>query len=145
MRMWMVNPKIMCREHLLGEWRELKMFCGTLKRRKKDGSFFSLKKYFDNQLIEPQNIYGRHLELKKEMLRRGYNPKIVITPEDIDLSRLTREQLLANVPREWSLDQLLYHSRANKKGCIACQKQYSFFKKTFKESPYSALLFKNFF
>ena len=32
MRMWMVDPQIMCRQHLLGEHTEMHMFVGTLKR-----------------------------------------------------------------------------------------------------------------
>lgn len=32
MRMWVVNPKILCRKHLLGEHVELHMATGHLQR-----------------------------------------------------------------------------------------------------------------
>ena len=67
MRMWMVNPRIMCRQHLLGEHAEIHMFIGTINRKK------SVKGYLEKGLLETHNLYNRHEELVKEMKRRGYN------------------------------------------------------------------------
>lgn len=67
MRMWMVNPKKMCRKHLLGEHVELHMFVGTIKKG------ISIQGYIDNGLVNPRMIKKRHKELVKEMERRGYN------------------------------------------------------------------------
>jgi hypothetical protein len=64
--MWMVNPRIMCRQHLLGEHVEIHMFSGTLNRKK------SVKGYLEKGLLEIHNLYNRHEELVKEMKRRGY-------------------------------------------------------------------------
>ena len=67
MRMWMVNPKVMCRQHLLGEHVEIHMFIGTINLQKKvDG-------YLEKGLLEIHNLYARHEELVEEMKRRGYN------------------------------------------------------------------------
>lgn len=66
MRMWMVNPKIMCRQHLLGEHVEIHMFIGTLNRGK------TVKGYLEKGLLEVHSLYSRHEELVKEMKRRGY-------------------------------------------------------------------------
>ena len=66
MRMWMVNPRIMCRQHLLGEHVEIHMFIGTLDRKK------SVKGYLQKGLLEVHNLYSRHNELVEEMKRRGY-------------------------------------------------------------------------
>ena len=66
MRMWMVNPRIMCRQHLLGEHVEIHMFIGTLNRKK------SVKGYLQKGLLEVHNLYSRHNELVEEMKRRGY-------------------------------------------------------------------------
>ena len=66
MRMWMVNPRKMCRKHLLGEHVELHMLVGTLQRRKRVDGFVA------NGLIEPLAIRERHGALVKEMERRGY-------------------------------------------------------------------------
>ena len=65
--MWMVDPKIMCREHLLGEHVETHMFVGTIDRGK------SIEGYLRNGLVELHNLYERHAELVDEMLQRGYN------------------------------------------------------------------------
>ena len=67
MRMWMVNPKIMCSQHLLGEHVEIHMFIGTLNRKK------SVKGYLEKGLLEIHNLYVRHEILVEEMKRRSYN------------------------------------------------------------------------
>lgn len=65
--MWMVNPRIMCREHLLGEHAEIHMFIGSINRGK------SVKGYLEKGLLEMHNLYNRHENLVKEMKRRHYN------------------------------------------------------------------------
>jgi hypothetical protein len=67
--MWMVNPKTMCRQHLLGEHVECHMFVGTIKRGK------SIKGYLDKGLLEIHNLQKRHQDLAQEMERRGYKHK----------------------------------------------------------------------
>ena len=67
--MWMVNPKILCRKHLLGEHVECHMFVGTLKQGK------SIKGYIKNNLLEITSLNKRHDELSQEMIDRGYNHK----------------------------------------------------------------------
>jgi len=65
MRMWMVDPKIMCKNHLLGEHNEI---------HKHRHSF--VKKYNlsgRKGQIEPASMKARHDELAKEMLLRGWN------------------------------------------------------------------------
>ena len=67
MRMWMVDPRMMCRKHLLGEHVELHMLAGSLRRGR------SIQGFIDGELVEPQNIYARHDVLAAEMVARGYN------------------------------------------------------------------------
>ena len=67
MRMWNVNPVLLCRKHLLGEHVETHMFLGTLREGKK------LDGYISKGLVEVHNIIKRHDELAAEMQRRGYN------------------------------------------------------------------------
>ena len=67
--MWMVNPRIMCREHLLGEHVEIHMFVGSINRGK------SVKGYLEKGLLEVHSLYNRHEDLVKEMKRRCYNHK----------------------------------------------------------------------
>lgn len=65
MRMWMVDPRLMCRKHLLGEHVELHMLVGCLLKKK------TLTGYFQKGLLETHSIRGRHQALVREMTRRG--------------------------------------------------------------------------
>jgi len=67
MRMWMLDPKLMCRKHLLGEHVETHMFLGTFKKKIK------VTGYLQNNLLEPRKVKKRHDQLAKEMLSRDYN------------------------------------------------------------------------
>lgn len=65
--MWMVNPKILCRNHLLGEHKELHQLLGSIKKKK------SIKGHVEKGQVEIHNIEKRHKELVQEMKARGYN------------------------------------------------------------------------
>ena len=65
--MWMIDPKMLCKKHLLGEHVELHMFVGTINKNKK------LDGYKKNGLVEVHNIKLRHRELAAEMIARGMN------------------------------------------------------------------------
>ncbi len=65
--MWMVDPKKMCRSHLLGEHKELHQLVGSLNKNK------SINGHLDKGQVEVHNIRKRHKELVKEMKRRGYS------------------------------------------------------------------------
>ena len=79
MRQWMVDPKKMCRKHLLGEHVEHHMFVGTLIKKK------SIKGYIENDLLEPLSLQQRHDQIVEEMVKRGYNHN---TPLNFDISLL---------------------------------------------------------
>jgi hypothetical protein len=64
--MWMVDPKIMCRKHLLGEHAELHMFVGTIQKG------VSLDGYVNRGLVDTSKIKLRHEILVLEMVVRGY-------------------------------------------------------------------------
>ena len=67
MRMWMVEPAIMCRQHLLGEHVECHMCLSILRIGK------SITGYIKNNCIEPRSVKIRHDQLSTEMENRGYN------------------------------------------------------------------------
>ena len=69
MRMWLVDPAGMCRQHLLGEHVELHMLVGTLERGK------SIQGFLDGGLIDTSKIRDRHTDLEVEMTLRGYKHK----------------------------------------------------------------------
>jgi Pyrimidine dimer DNA glycosylase len=41
MRMWLVDPRLMCSQHLLGEHVELHMLVGSLNRKKTSMAFYA--------------------------------------------------------------------------------------------------------
>lgn len=67
MRMWKVEPYLLCRKHLLGEHVECHMILGSYLKGK------SLRGYV--RLIELHNVISRHNLLAEEMKHRGYNHK----------------------------------------------------------------------
>lgn len=78
-RMWMGNPKTMCRSHLLGEYKEIHQLVGSLKRR------YSVTGYINNNCIEIRSIQKRHDDLVTEMNNIGYNHKSpIMSQNDID-------------------------------------------------------------
>ena len=106
MRMWMVDPAIMCRAHLLGEHVEMHMFIGAIAK----GT--SMLGFAKSGLLETRELYQRHDDLVTEMLRRGMNhnspmPEVELPENVID----------ATVDREWSLEVLLDK-------CKDCQDRY---------------------
>ncbi len=101
MRMWMVDPKIMCRKHLLGEHVELHMIVGHMKKRR------SIKGFIRHNCIEPLAIAQRHEELVKEMVIRGYDHKSVLdVPENL-LEYLTAIEKRVRVSVESSVEDLI--------------------------------------
>ena len=69
MRQWNVNPKILCRKHLLGEHVECHMVVGSILKGR------SIKRFVEDGLINVHHIKSRHSELVNEMKARGYNHK----------------------------------------------------------------------
>lgn len=94
MRMWMVDPRIMCRKHLLGEHVELHMFVGTLKKG------ISVHGYLADNLMEPESLYTRHEVLVAEMESRGYNHKSPLEQVPTPLARpINKQAALAELLR----------------------------------------------
>lgn len=72
MRMWMIDPRHMCRQHLLGEHLECHMFYESLKNNN------NIIGYAKNNLFEAKSLIKRHNLLVKEMKERNYNHKTPI-------------------------------------------------------------------
>jgi hypothetical protein len=111
--MWMANPKILCRKHLLGEHVELHMFLGTLKKGN------SISGYLSNNLLEPMSIISRHGELVKEMERRGYNHYSEIDHNEVIhyLQFFLENELHTKINKEKAFEDLI--SR-----CPECKKRW---------------------
>lgn len=98
MRMWMVEPRGMCRKHLLGEHVECHMIAGSLiKRKQLDG-------FVDKNCLELRSLGPRHLALSQEMERRGYNHASPM-PEWIRFE-VSEKVLYSKVDRAASLAEL---------------------------------------
>ncbi len=91
MRMWGVEPNLLCQQHLLGEHVEMHMFVGTIRKG------ISIQGYIDKGLVDPAKISQRHEELSSEMVVRGMNhnsPLLRIRKKpacDIDISGNMKE------------------------------------------------------
>ncbi len=115
MRMWKIDPKILCRRHLLGAHLELHMFLDSFKKKRKVDGFLK------NNLLEPLSLKENHDEIVNEFLNRGYQHK---TPLDFDISQLsylTSEQINVKIDPERSSNDLF--SR-----CQECQNRMLKFK-----------------
>lgn len=111
MRMWMCDPKIMCRNHLIGEYREIFTFAGTLRLKKKiDG-------YIRNNCLEPLSLVLRFNELKDEMIRRGYKCKAILNFKENFVNYLPKSQKEYQIDVEQSLKNLLER-------CPECNKRF---------------------
>lgn len=94
MRMWMVDPRIMCRQHLLGEHVEHHMFVGTIQRG------IGLSGYLENNLLEMESLAARHDALVAEMAARWYrhrSPLPLVQPPYY--GKIDREAALAELIR----------------------------------------------
>ncbi len=72
----MVDPRRMCRQHLLGEHVELHMIVGNHKKGR------NLQFMVDRAYIDPTRVWNRHEALVREMKRRGYNHRSPL-PRDV--------------------------------------------------------------
>jgi hypothetical protein len=70
MRIWDIEPKKLCRNHLLGEHRELHAIWSILTKNKKGYSRHPETLRWKNKLGA---LYLRHEKLINEMKNRGYN------------------------------------------------------------------------
>lgn len=70
MRIWDISPKLLCRNHLLGEHRELHAMWAVITENKKGYSKHPETLRWIGKL---KAMYFRHEKLVSEMKSRGYN------------------------------------------------------------------------
>jgi hypothetical protein len=104
-RMWMVDPRILCRQHLLGEHAELHMIAANLKLGR------SIDGYIHINAIEPKSVKRRHDGLVAEMVLRGMNHK-----SPLDFSTEQYRDIV--IDRDASLKMLIGR-------CPRCAERYS--------------------
>lgn len=109
--MWLVDPRYMCQQHLLGEHVEMHMFHTTLSKK------MLVTGYISNNLLEPESLLARHQALEAEMIRRGMNH---MSPMDVQpsLSYLIDSDRTHKIDREAALAEL--HNR-----CPECRERFN--------------------
>jgi hypothetical protein len=75
MRIWDIEPSKLCRQHLLGEHRELHAIWNILTRNKKGYAHHPETLRWSGKL---KALYLRHERLIKEMSRRDYQHKSLL-------------------------------------------------------------------
>jgi hypothetical protein len=70
MRIWDIKPEVLCRQHLLGEHRELHAIWSIISNNKKGYSKHPEILRWKGKL---KALYLRHEEIVLEMKKRGYN------------------------------------------------------------------------
>jgi len=104
MRMWMVDPRILCRKHLLGEHVELHMAAAWLRLGKHiDG-------WVNTNCLEPRSIGARHKALAAELTRRGYKHRSPLRQPRV----LKTQHPTAKIEKKAALQELL-------RRCPACK------------------------
>jgi len=111
-RMWMCNPRILCRKHLLGEHNEIHKLVGSIKKK------HSITGYIDKNCVEPMSIAHRHFELLYEMKNRGYNHNSPLPDIYLDISYIPVSERTYFIDREESLKELLNR-------CPDCAKRFN--------------------
>lgn len=107
--MWMLDPKMLCRNHLLGEHNEIhKHRHNFIKQHRISGRIFPIV------LIEPESMSNRHDELVAEMIRRGYNHNS--SYEQPDLSHLPFNQRYAKADIRYNIQDLSCR-------CVECKRR----------------------
>jgi hypothetical protein len=86
MRIWDISPRKLCRNHLLGEHRELHAIWNILKKKKKGYSSHPETKRWQGRL---KDLYLKHEAIVREMKRRGYNHN---SPLDKKFAKNTAKQ-----------------------------------------------------
>jgi hypothetical protein len=99
MRMWGINPELLCNKHLIGEHGEIhKHRHNFVKKHKITNRITPIVQ------IEPQNMETRHNQLAIEMLRRGFNHN---SPYELpDLSHLNDKERYAKIDINISIRDL---------------------------------------
>ncbi len=69
MRIWDINTNVLCRQHLLGEHRELHAIWSIITQNKKGYTNHPETKRWKGKL---KALYNRHEEIVKEMEKRGF-------------------------------------------------------------------------
>jgi hypothetical protein len=124
MRMWMVDPKYMCRQHLLGEHSEVHALAGSLRKGDIRRYVRNLEGLAGANCLEISSLVERHDILVREMTARGYNHQSPLAGNDAPLEHLARWVLERKVDTCASLELLMQRCPECRKR-MPCHDEYS--------------------
>jgi len=87
----MIDPRMLCRKHLLGEHIEHHVSVANIPRGK------SVKGYLCDGLLDPKTLQDRHDALVAEMERRGYYRDSPLMEIDISSLGYGKIEVLRNI------------------------------------------------
>lgn len=99
MRIWDVEPSLLCRKHLLGEHRELHGLWNVLTQNKKGYSRHPETRRWEGKL---KALYNRHEALVKDMALRNYNHKTPLDPQ-LATGEAVQEIFIHSIPQQYQL------------------------------------------
>jgi len=107
MRMWMIDPKLMCIQHIVGEHRELHALKGSLERTKPECNNY--ERHIKNIItlakegfIDLKSLKSRHEELVKHI--ENHNSPMENVPT---LKHLPKEARNAKVDKEKAVKDII--------------------------------------
>lgn len=90
MRQWHVDPRILCRQHLLGEHNEHHLMVSSIHRH------HCFAGYIRNNCIELSSLKSRHDALAHEMNNRNYIHKSPLPEHDISYLPINQREYKVN-------------------------------------------------
>ena len=120
MRMWLVDPEVMCDTHLKREHHEIHQFVSMLRGKWDITDAAMIEKAISHTMMGqmfPQLIEERHDELAREIVARG----------DDHVSRIDVPEIVSNLPKPSVTTNLIDHNRYTlvhgRKDCDACRRR----------------------
>ena len=106
MRMWMVDPELMCMQHILGEHREIHALVGSIKRTKP--SYEGCERHRNNLVglardgfIELKSLKKRHEELAKYFKNHSSPieevPSLEFLPKEVKIAKVDRGKAIQDL------------------------------------------------
>ncbi|MFP4634200.1 MAG: pyrimidine dimer DNA glycosylase/endonuclease V [Candidatus Aenigmatarchaeota archaeon] len=93
-RMWMVDPELLCRQHLLGEHNELHKLVGHIEK----GNTEVVRGHAEKGQVDTSRIKERHKELAREMEGRGFDHDTPLDyGDELDLGSVDLEKNLEDL------------------------------------------------
>jgi hypothetical protein len=95
-RMWMLHPRVLCRDHLLGEHTELHQVAGTLSNHEHGEAI--VRGHAERGQVETARLSERHEALAAELERRGYTHDSPLAYEDeVDVGTVDPAESIADL------------------------------------------------